>query len=54
MVERFKVKLDSWMSKLLFMGGKIALIRLLLNSLPIFCVSSFQMPKGIQNKLDTI
>jgi hypothetical protein len=50
--DRFKVKLSSWIGKLLSYGDHLILINSILTSLPMFMLSFFEIPKGVRKKLD--
>jgi hypothetical protein len=50
--ERFENKLSNWKGKLLSVGGRLVLINSVLNSLSIFMLSFFEVPREILKKLD--
>jgi hypothetical protein len=50
--EKFQKKLSSWKGKLLSVGGRLVLINSVLTSLAMFMLSSFEVPKGVLQKLD--
>ena len=50
--ERFQKRLNCWRSKLLSVGGMMVLINSVLSSLPMFMFSFFEVPRGVQKKLD--
>jgi len=50
--ERFKKKLSCWKAKHLSYGGRLILINSVLNSLPMFMMSFFEIPKEVLKKLD--
>lgn len=47
-------KLAGWKSKLLSFGGKIMLLKHVLNSMPIHLLSRMNLPKGVLKGLKTI
>jgi hypothetical protein len=51
MEDRFEKKLASWMGKLLSYGDRLVHINSLLTSLPIFMMSFFEIPKGVQKRI---
>ncbi|XP_028090785.1 uncharacterized protein LOC114290973 [Camellia sinensis] len=53
-VDRFKVKLASWKRRFLSLAGRLTLIKAVLSSLPVCCLSLFKMPKGVAKELDKI
>ena len=50
--ERFERRLSSWKGKHLSIGGRLTLINSVLSSLPMYMMSFFALPKGVQKKLD--
>ena len=51
--ERFeKKKLSSWKAMYLSYGGRLVLLNSVLNSLPMFMMSFFEIPKGVLKNLD--
>ena len=50
--ERFEKKLSSWKAKYLSYGGRLVLLNSVLNSLPMFMMSFFEIPKGVLKNLD--
>ena len=50
--ERFEKKLSCWKAKHLSYGGRLILINSVLNSLPMFMMSFFEIPKEVLKKLD--
>jgi hypothetical protein len=50
--DRFEQKLDSEIGKLLSYGDWPILINSVLTSLPMFRLSFFEIPKGVQKRLD--
>ena len=50
--ERFERRLGSWKGKHLSIGGCLTLIISVLSSLPMYMMSFFALPKGVQKKLD--
>ena len=45
-------KLSSWKAKYLSYGGRLVLLNSVLNSLPMFMMSFFEIPKGVLKNLD--
>jgi hypothetical protein len=50
--ERLKKRLSSWKGKMLSIGGRLVLINSILSNIVFYMLSFFQLPKGVQNKLD--
>ena len=50
--ERFERRLSSWKGKHLSIGGRLTLINSVLSSLPMYMMTFFALPKGVQKKLD--
>jgi hypothetical protein len=50
--ERFERRLGSWKGKHLSIGGRLTLTNSVLSSLPMYMMSFFALPKGVQKKLD--
>jgi hypothetical protein len=50
--ERIEKKLISWKEKYLSVGGRLVLINSVLNDLPMFMLSIFEIPKGVLEKID--
>jgi hypothetical protein len=50
--ERFEKRLSSWKGKNLSTGGRLTLINSVLSSLPMYMMSSFEIPRGVLKKLD--
>ncbi|KAH1194450.1 putative ribonuclease H protein [Glycine max] len=51
LINKFKAKLSKWNQKYLSMGGKVTLIKSVLNALPIYLLSFFKIPQRIVDKL---
>ncbi|RZC29668.1 putative ribonuclease H protein [Glycine soja] len=51
LINKFKAKLSKWNHKNLSMGGKVTLIKFVLNALPIYLLSFFKIPQRIVDKL---
>ncbi|XP_061983093.1 uncharacterized protein LOC133702794 [Populus nigra] len=49
-----RAKLSNWKWKILSMAGRICLIKSVLNSLPLYYMSVFTMPKGITKAISSI
>jgi hypothetical protein len=50
--ERLERHLSSWKDKLLFLGGRLVLINLVLTNMTLYTISSFQVPKGVLHQLN--
>ncbi|XP_074283833.1 uncharacterized protein LOC141608370 [Silene latifolia] len=50
-IQSVKVKLASWKVGLLSKAGRVVLIKAVLNSLPLYFMSLFKIPKGVLNKI---
>lgn len=46
-IENFEKKLSVWKGKYLSLGGRIMLIKACLSNLPVYDMSLFKMPKGV-------
>lgn len=53
-IEKFETRLVGWKAKTLSIGRRVALLRSVLSSLPIFYMSIFQIPKGVIKELEKI
>jgi hypothetical protein len=51
MVEKIRRKLNSWGNKHISFGGRLVLINLVLNSIPIFYMSFMKMPSQVRKKV---
>ena len=51
LINKFEAKLSKWNQKILSMGGKVTLIKSVLNALPIYLLSFFKIPQRIVDKL---
>nr|GEY32049.1 RNA-directed DNA polymerase, eukaryota [Tanacetum cinerariifolium] len=54
-VAKLTSRLSKWKLKTLSIGGRLTLIKLVLSSLPLYCMSSFKVPKamhGVHGALD--
>ena len=51
LISKFEAKLSKWNQKNLSMGGKVTLIKSVLNALPIYLLSFFKIPQRIVDKL---
>ena len=52
--ERFRRKLALWKRQYISKGGRLTLIRSTLSNLPIYLMSLFRLPKGVQFRLEKI
>ncbi|GJX36969.1 hypothetical protein Tco_0250272, partial [Tanacetum coccineum] len=53
-IQKFYSKLSSWKARLLSVGGRLTLIRSVLNSLPIYYLSIYQVPSSVRKKLEAM
>ncbi|GMJ03511.1 hypothetical protein HRI_004020300 [Hibiscus trionum] len=51
-IEKFESKFAGWKSKLLSLGGRIVLIKVVLTNLPVFYMFLFHMPTAVSSKLN--
>lgn len=54
LIEKIQLRLSSWKARLLSRAGKLTLIKSVLNSLPLYFLSLFKMPKLIAQKIVNI
>ncbi|GJM87648.1 hypothetical protein PR202_ga03624 [Eleusine coracana subsp. coracana] len=55
LVDRVRTKTKGWKSKVLSMGGKEVLIKLIAEAMPVYAMMIFKIPKNIcKGILDTI
>ena len=52
--EKMEKKLGTWQGRFLSYGGKLALIRESLSNVPFYMMSLFELPKGVEKKMDVI
>ncbi|XP_072052178.1 uncharacterized protein [Arachis hypogaea] len=50
-IEKVEQKLSLWKAKVLNKAGKLVLIKLVLNSLPIYYLSLYKMPKAVADRI---
>ena len=53
-IQKFHSKLSSWKARLLSVGGRLTLIRFVLNSLPTYYLSIYQVPVNVRKKLESM
>lgn len=53
-LDRIKGKLATWKSKFLSFGARLTLIKSCLNSLPLYYMSLFKMPKLVAKKINSL
>lgn len=53
LLEKIKEKLAAWKCKTLSLAGRTTLVRSVLNSIPLYTMSLFKLPKQICNKIDS-
>lgn len=51
-IDKFEKRLSSWKAKNLSFGGRLTLVKSVLNSLPLFYFSLFKVPRKVLNTLD--
>ena len=52
--ERLRKRLSIWKRQYISKGGRMTLIRSTLSSMPIYCMSLFQMPRSVSLRLERI
>lgn len=53
-IQIFKKRLALWMAKSLSMGGRVTLLKSVLNSLPTYYFSLYRAPKQVINRLEQL
>lgn len=53
-VERVKERLKRWDSKSLSLGGRVTIVKYVLNSIPLYSLSFMRMPRTIENRLTSL
>ncbi|GJV71286.1 RNA-directed DNA polymerase, eukaryota [Tanacetum coccineum] len=53
-IAKLSARLSKWKLKSLSIGGRLTLIKSVLSSLPLYYMSSFKVPKGVLNKIESI
>ncbi|KAE8688105.1 hypothetical protein F3Y22_tig00111000pilonHSYRG00058 [Hibiscus syriacus] len=53
-IEKFRVKLVGWKSRMLSFAGRVVLINSVLSLLPLYYMSIFLVPKSVVSKIDKI
>ena len=54
LIDKISSKLQGWKSKLLSQAGRLTLISLVLNSIPIYTFSVFKVPETVCKRLDSL
>jgi hypothetical protein len=54
LVNKIDKKLSNWKGKLLSIGGRLTLIKVVLNAIPIYWMSKFRLPINITKKIDQL
>ncbi|GJR66188.1 putative RNA-directed DNA polymerase [Tanacetum coccineum] len=54
MIDRFSKKLSNWKANLLSIGGRLTLVKSVLENLPIYFLSLFRAPASAINKMESI
>ncbi|GKD44769.1 hypothetical protein Tco_1269414 [Tanacetum coccineum] len=53
-INRFRERLSAWKAKALLIGGRLTLVKSILGSLPIYCLSLFKARKKAMEDIETI
>ncbi|GKB25180.1 RNA-directed DNA polymerase, eukaryota, reverse transcriptase zinc-binding domain protein [Tanacetum coccineum] len=53
-IDKVKARLSKWKIKVLFIGGRLTLLKSVLGSMPIFHMSIFRVPLGVLRLLESI
>nr|GEW86077.1 RNA-directed DNA polymerase, eukaryota, reverse transcriptase zinc-binding domain protein [Tanacetum cinerariifolium] len=53
-IKKFSSKLSSWKARLLSVGGRLSVIKLVLGNLPTYYMSLYLMPVSVRNKLEAM
>ena len=54
LIDKFKLRIEVWMSKLLSFAGRVGLVKLVLHNFLSYLVQSFTIPNSIINELERI
>ncbi|GKC86755.1 RNA-directed DNA polymerase, eukaryota, reverse transcriptase zinc-binding domain protein [Tanacetum coccineum] len=53
-IYKLSSRLSKWKLKTLFVGGRLTLIKLVLNVIPLYHMSMFKVPKCVSNKMEAL
>ena len=53
-IDKCKARLASWKKKYLSFGGRLTLVKSVLTSLPVYYISLFKMPQGVENIINRL
>ncbi|KAF5761553.1 putative RNA-directed DNA polymerase [Helianthus annuus] len=51
-IDKVNGRLNSWKAKVLSFGGRLTLVKSVLGSIPLYCLSMFRAPKGVIGALE--